>query len=210
MEDRRALKLIDNSISMRDGHYQMDLLWKDDNPVLPYNRTLAEARLQYLKKRFRRDPELEVKYRAAIQECVDKGYARKLSKEESATVSNTTWYLPHHPVTNPNKPGKVRVVFDAAAKFNGMSLNDQLLQRPILTNDLTGVLIQFREEVAFSADIEGMFYQTNVTPRDTDSLRFLCWSGSIDDLPEDYKMLVHIFGAKSSPCCANKALNRTA
>ena len=104
----------------------------------------------------------------------------------------------------------MRVVFDAAAKFNGMSLNDQLLQGPILTNDLTGVLIQFREEVAFSADIEGMFYQTNVTPRDTDSLRFLWWPGSIDDLPEDYKMLVHIFGAKSSPCCANKALNRTA
>ena len=33
---------------------------------------------------------------------------------------------------------------------------------------------------------------------------------SIDDTPEDYKMLVHIFGAKSSPCCANKALSMTA
>ena len=203
-EDRRALKLIDNSICLRDGHYQTGLLWKDDNPVLPYNRALAEARLQYLKKRFRRDPELEVKYRV-IQECVDKRYIRKLSKEETATVSNTTWYIPHHPVTNPNKPGKLRVVFDAAAKFNGTSLNDQLLQVPSLTNDLTGVLIRFREEeVAFSADIEGMFYQN------TDSLRFLWWPGSVDDLLEDYKMLVHIFGAKSSPCCANKALNRTA
>ena len=28
--------------------------------------------------------------------------------------------------------------------------------------------------------------------------------------PEEYKMLVHIFGAKSSPCCANKALSMTA
>ena len=45
----------------------------DDNPVLPYNLALAEAWLQYLKKRFRRDPELEVKYRNVIQECVDKG-----------------------------------------------------------------------------------------------------------------------------------------
>ena len=174
MEDRRALKLIDNSISLLDGHYQMGLLWRDDNPVLPYNRPLAEARLQYLKKRFLRDPELEVKCRNVIQECVNRGYARKLSQEEAAAVSNITWYIPHHPVTNPNKPGKVRVVFDAAAKFNGMSLNDQLLQGPCLTNDLTGVLIRFREEeVAFSADIEGMFYQTNVTPSDTDALRFL-------------------------------------
>ena len=60
----------------------MGLLWKDDNPVLPYNRSLAEARLQYLKRRFHRDPELEAKYRAVIEDCVAKGYARRLSKEE--------------------------------------------------------------------------------------------------------------------------------
>ena len=43
VEDRRALKLIDNSICKQDGHYQMGLLWKDDNPVLPFNRGLAEV-----------------------------------------------------------------------------------------------------------------------------------------------------------------------
>ena len=119
-----------------------------------------------------------------------------LSKEEAATVSDITWYIPHHLVTNPNKPGKVRVVYDAAASFNGTSLNGQLLQGPCLTNDLTGVLIRFREEeVAFSADIESMFYKTNVTPSDTDALRFLWWPSSIDNTPEDYKMLVHIFVA---------------
>ena len=85
----------------------------------------------------RRDPELE--YRDVIQECVDKGYARKLSKEGAVTVSDITWYIPHHPVTNPDKPGKVRVVFDAAARFNGTSLNDQLLQGPCLTNNLACV-----------------------------------------------------------------------
>lgn len=77
-------------------------------------------------------------------------------------------------------------MFDAAARFKGTSLNDQLLQGPCLTNDLTGVLIRFHEEeVAFSTDIEGMFYQTNVTPSDTDALRFLWWPGSIDDPPGD-------------------------
>ena len=117
MEDRRALKLIDNLICKQDGHYQMGLLWKDDNPMLPFNRALAEARLQHLRNRFK-----HVKYRAVIDDCVVKGYARKLTKKEAATVSNTTWFLPHRPVTNPNKPGKVREVFDAAARFNGVSL----------------------------------------------------------------------------------------
>ena len=211
VEDQRALKRINDSVCKRDGHYQMDLLWKDDNPVLPYNRVLAETRLQHLQKRFGRDQELELKYRAVIEDCVAKGYARKLAKDEVGTISETTWYLPHHPVTNPNKPGKVRVVFDAATRFGGTSLNEQLVRGPTLTNDLTGVLVRFREdEIAFSADIESMFYQTYVTPRDTDSLRFLWWPGSVDNPPEDYKMLVHIFGAKSSPCCANKALNLTA
>jgi len=106
LEDTRALKLIDSSISLMDGHYQMGLQWRDGNPVLPYNRPLAEAKLQYLKKRFRRDPELEVKYRDVIQECVDQGYARKLSQEEAAKVSSITWYIPHHPVRNLNKPDK--------------------------------------------------------------------------------------------------------
>lgn len=103
------------------------------------------------------------------------------------------------------------MVFDAAARFSGTSLNEQLMQGPNLTNDLSGVLIRFREEeIAFSADIEGMFYQTRVSPSDTDSLRFLWWPKGIDEPPQEYKMLVHIFGAKSSPCCANKALSMTA
>ncbi|KAK3745244.1 hypothetical protein QZH41_001858 [Actinostola sp. cb2023] len=174
VEDRQALKTIDSTITKRDDHYQMGLLWKDDNPPLLYNRAVAEARLQHLKKRFRRDPDLEKKYRAAMTDYLAKGYARRLTDEEASTRGDVTWYLPHHPVTNPNKPGKVRVVFDAAAKFGGTSLNDCLLQGPTLTNDLTGVLISFRQhEIAFTADIEAMFYQVEVTPSDTDALRFL-------------------------------------
>ena len=34
---------------------------------------------------------------------------------------------------------KVRVVFDAAARFSCTSLNEQFLQGPSLTNDLSGV-----------------------------------------------------------------------
>jgi len=55
-----------------------------------------------------------------------------------------------------------------------------------------------------------VFHQTRVTPKDTDALRFLWWSDGIDNPPKVYKMLVHIFGAKSSPCCANSTLKRIA
>ena len=54
--------------------------------------------------------------------------------------------------------------------------------------------------------VQAMFHQVKVQPSDCDALRFLCWDPEDEDLHVDYRMLVHIFGAKSSPCCANKAL----
>ena len=55
-----------------------------------------------------------------------------------------------------------------------------------------------------------MFHQIKVLPRDADALRFLWWSGSLDNPPDEYQMLGHIFGAASSPCCANKSVKQTA
>ena len=41
----------------------------------------------------------------------------KLTEKESKTLTSNTNYIPHHGVTNVNKPGKVRVVYDAMAEF---------------------------------------------------------------------------------------------
>ena len=52
------------------------------------------------------------------------------------------------------------MVFDCAAKYDGKSLNDILLAGLDQTNSLVDVLMRFRmEEIAFIADIEGMFNQ---------------------------------------------------
>ena len=70
------------------------------------------------------------------------------------------WYVPHHEVYHPHKPGKIRVVFDCSAKFVGLSLNSMFYKGPDLTNSLVGVLTRFREDrVAVMADIESIFYQ---------------------------------------------------
>ena len=143
VEDRKALKIIDNSISIVGGYYQMGHPWRQEDSHLPFNRTLAESRLQALKRRFNHVPGLEEKCRSVIDDYVARGYARQLSELEASKRSSVTWYLPHHPVLNNDKPNKVCVVFDAAAKFDGISLKDRLYHGPDLTNNLVGVLFRF-------------------------------------------------------------------
>jgi len=64
--------------------------------------------------------------------------------------SNHRWYLPHFGVYHPQKPHKIRVVFNSAAETNGMSLNKMVLSGPELTNSLLDILIRFHQNpVAF-------------------------------------------------------------
>ena len=75
---------------------------------------------------------------------------------------------------HPKKPNKVRVVFDASAKYENDSLNNHLLKGPDLINNLVSILIQFRlGKYAVTADIEQMFHQIKVKKSDQDALRFL-------------------------------------
>jgi hypothetical protein len=59
VEDRRALKVIEETLTKVDGHYKMGLLWKDKNIHLPNNRAVAELRLRHLRRRLERDPKLK-------------------------------------------------------------------------------------------------------------------------------------------------------
>lgn len=52
------------------------------------------------------------------------------------------WYLPSFGVYQ-QKPGKIRVVFDSSAQFDGVSLSDVRLTGPDLNNTLLGVLLRF-------------------------------------------------------------------
>ena len=117
--------------------------------------------------------------------------------------------MPHHPVLNPHKPDKVRRVCNAASKFRGHSLNDMLLAGPDLLANLMGILARFREErYALSADIEEMFLQVEVRREDRRFLRFLWFDEQNRIVTYQYNLLN--FGAKSSPTCANFALQRCA
>ena len=115
VQDREALGKLNSSVRLVDGHYEVGMLWKHENPWLPNNRMTAVARLRSLRRRLCADEQLCYKYRNFMDDLLTKGYARKLTEDEAAARSPRKWYLPHHGVFHPRKTGEIRVVFDAAA-----------------------------------------------------------------------------------------------
>ncbi|XP_073785217.1 uncharacterized protein [Danio rerio] len=206
-EDVRFIRYLSDNIKHKeDGHFQLPLPFKSSNPPsLPNNKRLALLRLQHLGKKLRSNQQYHENYKIFMEEMLNKGDA------EIAPVipdKETAWYIPHHGVYHPHKPDKLRVVFDCSSKFCGISLNDTLLTGPDLINSLVGVLCRFRKEaVAVTCDIEKMFHQFHVPPEERDYLRFLWWkNGDLKEEPIEYRMTVHLFGAASSPGCANFGL----
>ena len=214
IQDTEAEHTLDANTKLVDGHYEMPMLWDKTKVSLPNNYPVALKRYNFLERRLMANPEMAEKFKAVIDGylAANPPFARKLTPEEAAVTSPRTWYLPMHPVTNPNKPGKVRVVNDAAATFEGTSLNSALITGPDLLNSLVGALLRLRiGRIAIAADVESMFHQVRVSNEDSDSLRFL-WKNDLrkPGSPDVYKMLVHVFGAEDSPTCANYAIKRTA
>ena len=212
IEDRKALKMMGDSLKRVDGHYQVALPWRHNPPCLPNNKETAAQRARTLRKRLLRDQCLLEKYATTMNDYLEKGYAEKIPEEQLQPADTSIWYLPHHPVTHPAKPEKVQIVFDCAATYQNTSLNQQLLQGPDQTNQLVGVLVRFRQErIGLVSDIESMFHQVLVEPRDCDALRFFWWpNADLTGEMKEYRMVRHLFGATSSPSVANFCLRKTA
>ncbi|XP_063828939.1 uncharacterized protein LOC135078268 [Ostrinia nubilalis] len=208
--EERALRILESeTIKLPTAGYETGLLWATDHPELPNNYDQALTRLHSTERKLDKQPELGAAYERQMTQLIEKGYA-----EEAATAPSTTgriWYLPHFPVLHPAKPGKVRPVFDAAARTKGTCLNDHLLSGPDLLQSLPGVLMRFRQHaVAVAADIQEMFLRIQVHEKDRDALRFLWRSHRREGPPTEYRMKSVIFGAACSPCTALFVKNHNA
>ena len=178
---------------------------------LPNNFYSALGQLKSLERRLQKDETLKKRYQETIDTDVNAGYVQKVDQAElNETKDKLQWYLPHHPVINPHKPEKVRRVCIAAAKYQGVALNDKLLSGPDLLQSLIRIIFRFPEhQIALSADIEAMFLQVAVPKDDSRCLRFL-WREDPEQRIEVYEYTRHVFGAKSSPTCAYYAMHQVA
>ncbi len=195
----------DRAVKRGDQH-ELPLPFRDSNAVFPNNKHQVKVRLGSLKRQLKKDSGKLAAYRKKMDWLIS-NYARKADTNHDKP--GQVWWIPHHGVVQRNK---LRVVFDVAAKCDGVVLNDELLQGPDLANSLVGVLVRFRkEDIALMADIEAMFYQVLIPESQRSYFRFLWWKdGDLDGEVEEFEMCVHPFGAVSSGACANFALQKTA
>ena len=213
VDDTRFLSILSKNIRQQDdGHYVLPLPFKNvDMPILPCNSRVALNRLGKLKNRFIKDPQYYTDYCKVMDKLLVQGHASLVNSASLGKVGQS-WFLPHHGVYQAKKPEKLRVVFDGSARYQGVSLNENLLAGPDLINSLTGILCRFRQElVAFSCDIQEMFHQFVVDEPFRSYLQFYWYKDNdLNQDPSIYVMNRHLFGSTSSPGCSNFCLKQLA
>jgi hypothetical protein len=136
------------------------------------NYEKAKNRLISLERKLAHNPSQAKAYQEAINKYVEDGIAEKVPDDEIVPSDNRpVFHLPHHAVVRKDKQTtKTRIVFDASAKTNGLSLNNCIEAGPSLQRDIVGILLRFRKNrIAMVGDIEKMFLQIALKKEDKDT-----------------------------------------
>ncbi|XP_053406667.1 uncharacterized protein LOC123558187 [Mercenaria mercenaria] len=199
-EENVALGKAKDTIEYTEKMYEIGIPWKENNVELPNNYDMALTRLQNTERRLDKNPTVSKAYSEIIKSYEEKGYITKIT--ESVPQNSQSWYLPHFPVIRPEKETtKVRIVFDASAKYQNVCLNDVVYAGPKLQNELFDVLLRFRKKpVAIVCDIAEMYLRVGILETDRRFHRFL-WNSKCDP-PEQYEFNRLVFGVNASPFLA--------
>lgn len=205
--EEEALKKFNQTTLYDDNRYHVKWPWTEYPPTsLPVNLGLACGRLSNLVKRL--DDETLKAYDSVLKEQLKAGIIEVVN-EDSLPMDHPVHYLPHHCVLKNDKATKLRIVYDASAKTKECaSLNECLYRGPLMLEDLTGLLIRFREhQIGIVADVEKAFLQIGLQSYDRDVTRFL-WlkdlhrEASPDNMVH-YRFCRVPFGVISSPFLLN-------
>ena len=181
------------------------LLWKN-NITMTNNYGVAKAQHESLQWRLQKDEQTMQLYDQSLLTDIDKGYVKLVTFLHPPLLR--IWYLPNHPIINPQKSGWVGRVTNATSKLKGISLNSCFETGQDLLSNINGLLMRLRaKSIEVSGDIEGMFMQIGVKEDVQHVLRFL-WRTNQGVKQYQYTRLV--FGAKCSPAIIIFALHQTA
>ena len=105
-------------------------------------------------------------YDNEVQQLMENRYAEPVLF--TPDTPHRCWYLPHHVV--PKKTGELRLVFECASQYKGISINTSCLQGHTLMNDIIRVLIRLHHhKYAFMGDIQHMYNRIKIPVTDRDA-----------------------------------------
>ena len=211
LKEERELRLIEEGLEHKEDHWVAQYPWIKDPKQLLDNKGFASQRLKATEKRLKEDEKRLKMYAEQIDDMIERGVARKLTKEELDEYTGPVHYLSHHEVMKPESTSTpCRIVFNSSAKCNGHSLNDYWAKGPDLMNNLLGIMIRLWEgQVAFAGDIRKMYHAIKMSLVDQHTHRFL-WRDEETGEPSTYVMTSVSFGDKPAGNIATVALRKTA
>ncbi len=134
---------------LADGRIEVKMPWKRGHPNLSSSWSMVYQRMESKEKQLKKKGRLQA-FNEEVRNLVDREVVVKLQSSE-VRPDDSAWYLPISEVETPDKTTKVRLVFETAAKVDGVLLNDALEKGPCLLNSLFNILIGWREEkIAFA------------------------------------------------------------
>ena len=183
------------------GAYSLHFPWKENHPPLPSNFSVCSRRTRSMAYRLAKTSDLLKQYGAIIALQEHKGFIERVA---DTNCRNNAHYIPHHPVRKESSTTPIRIVYDCSCKqsCSSPSLNDCLYAGPPFLNNLSAILVRFRQHpFGLLADIEKAFLHVFLDETDRDYMRFL-WLSDPSNASSSfvtYQFKVVLFGATSSP-----------
>ena len=178
---------------------------RPDIPVITKNRGQALSRFFGLEQRLSA-PEMSeyaAKFEKKVEALISSGTVVRINQSQVNEPVGMVWYLPIFYVVYPNKPGEIRVVFDAKARFRSTSFNSLMLRGPPSIPSLTGVLLRARQfRFVLSADITAFYHRVGVSPNHQSLQRFVYRKFGSGDHIGTFQFTTLMFGGLPSSSAA--------
>ena len=212
IEEKTALQHYhENYRRNESGRFIVPLPRREDAKQLGESRSKAVRRYLSLRHSLISNNQ-KSQFDEVLKEYLDLGHAEKVPHVYLQKPSSQSLYLSIHAVRKDSSTTtKLRIVFDASAKFStGVSLNDTLLVGPTIHPPLVDILIRFRSyRVALTADINKMYRAAELADSDKDFHRFV-WREKASDVLIDYRMTQVTFGVSASSFAAIMSMKQNA
>lgn len=144
-EDSYVLQSFEQTTTLENGRYQVELPWRCDKGQLSDNFRVAKRRFESLIRKLKTDATLYARYNNVIQDYLQQGICEEVVDVKPSAQNQETvkYYMPHHAVLREDKTTtKLRVVFDASShEEDSSSLNDCLHTGPNLNPNLLMCLL---------------------------------------------------------------------